>query len=89
VQIGPKVFLAEHYCNRLDGAGGFIRLLEIAAAKHGCRDGRSAGGSFSRAPSHPINWKRREADVFVRPGWTLVVASYDRRQCSEHTCRSL
>jgi hypothetical protein len=30
--------LVEHYCNRLDGTGGFNRLLEIAAAKHGCRD---------------------------------------------------
>ena len=56
-------FLVEHHCNHI--TGGFNPPSEIAAAKHGCRDGRSAGGSFWRAPSHTVNGERREPNVLT------------------------
>jgi hypothetical protein len=46
-------------------SAGLIRRLEIASAKPGCRDGRSAGDSFWRAASHSVNRERHEPNVLT------------------------
>jgi hypothetical protein len=67
-----KVFRLSTAATTSTASAGVIRRLEIASAKRGYRDGRSAGGSFWRAASRPLNWKRHEADVFACPGRWIV-----------------
>ena len=77
-RIGPKLFLLNTTATTSTASAGLIRRLEIASAKHGCQDGRSAGGPFWRAASHPVHRERYEMCSPAHRGRLIVAPLWPR-----------
>ena len=73
-----QAFLLNTTATTSTASAGLIRRLEIASAKHGCQDGRSAGGPFWRAASHPVHRERYEMCSPAHRGRLIVAPLWPR-----------